>query len=111
MDHGAIMIAGKAFLTWGLPLAWAVRELLVLRRDRRKAAMAALPESQKNGASDRTRTGDIQDHNLALYQLSYARRAAGYVGQRPGAVKPRADAAGEGRGAAIAAQDLRMLPR
>jgi hypothetical protein len=42
-----------------------------------------------NGASDRTRTGDIQDHNLALYQLSYARRAAGYVGQSHDRVKPR----------------------
>jgi hypothetical protein len=27
----------------------------------------------EGGASDRIRTGDIQDHNLALYQLSYAR--------------------------------------
>ncbi len=28
---------------------------------------------EEDGASDRTRTGDIQDHNLALYRLSYAR--------------------------------------
>ena len=29
-----------------------------------------------NGASDRDRTGDIQYHKLALYQLSYTRRNA-----------------------------------
>ena len=29
------------------------------------------------GASNGTRTRDIQDHNLALYQLSYARHPAG----------------------------------
>lgn len=27
-----------------------------------------------NGATNGTRTRDIQDHNLALYQLSYGRR-------------------------------------
>jgi hypothetical protein len=30
-------------------------------------------ELKETGASDGTRTRDIQDHNLALYQLSYAR--------------------------------------
>jgi len=28
---------------------------------------------EKNGANDGARTRDIQDHNLALYQLSYVR--------------------------------------
>jgi hypothetical protein len=31
----------------------------------------------QDGASNGTRTRDIQDHNLALYQLSYARRREG----------------------------------
>jgi hypothetical protein len=31
------------------------------------------------GASDGTRTHGIQDHNLALYQLSYARHRKGWV--------------------------------
>lgn len=30
---------------------------------------------QRSGASNGTRTRDIQDHNLALYQLSYARHS------------------------------------
>ncbi len=29
---------------------------------------------RENGAIDGARTRDIQDHNLALYQLSYDRR-------------------------------------
>ena len=30
--------------------------------------------SQKNGVIDRARTGDNQNHNLGLYQLSYDHR-------------------------------------
>ena len=33
--------------------------------------------SQKNGVIDRTRTGDNQNHNLGLYQLSYDHRWKG----------------------------------
>ena len=33
-------------------------------------------EGGGNGASDRDRTGDIQYHKLALYQLSYTRHNA-----------------------------------
>ena len=33
----------------------------------------------RHGASDGTRTHGIQDHNLALYQLSYARHRKGWV--------------------------------
>jgi hypothetical protein len=40
-----------------------------------------------DGASDGTRTHGIQDHNLALYQLSYARHSrAGVLADRPGGV-------------------------
>jgi hypothetical protein len=35
---GELFIAFKALLGFGLPLAWAARELVVLRRDRRAAA-------------------------------------------------------------------------
>ncbi len=90
MESGAVLLAGKALLTWALPLAWCARELYLLRRDRRQAEIAAPNQADvrvQTGASDRTRTGDIQDHNLALYQLSYARRAARYVGQGPERVK------------------------
>ncbi len=39
-----------------------------------------------NGASDGTRTRDIQDHNLALYQLSYTRHTARRLPPCPGEV-------------------------
>src|ERR1700728_3911571 len=40
-----------------------------------------------DGASDGTRNRDIQDHNLALYQLSYARHPRrGVVADHPAAV-------------------------
>ena len=32
---------------------------------------------KRNGVTDRTRTGDIQNHNLGLYQLSYDHRWRG----------------------------------
>ena len=32
-----------------------------------------------DGANNGTRTRDIQDHNLALYQLSYVRHPGGRV--------------------------------
>jgi hypothetical protein len=35
--------------------------------------------AKQPGASNGTRTRDIQDHNLALYQLSYARHPRGAV--------------------------------
>jgi len=39
------------------------------------------------GANDGSRTRDIQDHNLALYQLSYVRhRRRGVYGDQPAAV-------------------------
>jgi len=39
------------------------------------------------GANDGSRTRDIQDHNLALYQLSYVRHSRGAVyGVQPAAV-------------------------
>ena len=42
-----------------------------------------------DGASDRDRTGDTQDHNLVLYQLSYARHRDGrLLAQRCSGVKP-----------------------
>ena len=43
----------------------------------------ALPQRSfwgtRNGANNGTRTRDIQDHNLALYQLSYVRHPGGRV--------------------------------
>lgn len=42
---------------------------------------AAEPRNRKrDGAIDGARTRDIQDHNLALYQLSYDRRTARWIG-------------------------------
>jgi hypothetical protein len=38
------------------------------------AILAAQAMRGKGGATNGTRTRDIQDHNLALYQLSYGRR-------------------------------------
>lgn len=55
---------------------------------------------RENGAIDGARTRDIQDHNLALYQLSYDRRmpvalgAGGRGGQLHGARKCHGRGAG-----------------
>ena len=37
-------------------------------------AWVASKNIKKNGVTDRARTGDIQNHNLGLYQLSYGHR-------------------------------------
>ena len=52
-------------LVWAEPLTWKSLEIL--------------------GVSEGTRTPDIQDHNLALYQLSYAHHGH----PRPGLAPPR----------------------
>ena len=52
-----------------------------------------------DGASNGTRTRDIQDHNLALYQLSYARHPGGRVLALPAAFV-NARSAGWGGGCA-----------
>ncbi len=50
--------------------------------------MTEVPPPEGGGANDRDRTRDNQDHNLVLYQLSYARhRAGGLVAQTAPAVK------------------------
>ncbi len=43
------------------------------------AAVGVTVDLIADGASNGTRTRDIQDHNLALYQLSYARHPGGRV--------------------------------
>lgn len=44
-------------------------------------------ERENPGANDGSRTHDIQDHNLALYQLSYVRhRVAGSYAERAAGV-------------------------
>ena len=40
-------------------------------------AQRAAGQGKRDGAIDGARTRDIQDHNLALYQLSYDRRTRG----------------------------------
>lgn len=58
---------------------------------------------RKSGATNGTRTRDIQDHNLALYQLSYGRRrGAGSYARQPYAVNAR------GASAPRAAKAVRM---
>tara|TARA_B100000959_G_scaffold176975_1_gene185154 strand:+ start:900 stop:1067 length:168 start_codon:yes stop_codon:yes gene_type:complete len=41
----------------------------IRRRGRRRRIT-----KEKTGVTDRARTGDIQNHNLGLYQLSYGHR-------------------------------------
>ena len=51
---------------------------LIAKLSRMGSRAAEAMMTKKNyGADDGARTRDIQDHNLALYQLSYDRR--GYV--------------------------------
>ena len=54
-------------------------------------------KQKKNGAIDGARTRDIQDHNLALYQLSYDRHT-----KAPGAVRPGARFTAGGPGTSTA---------
>jgi hypothetical protein len=56
------------------------------------------PTRAADGASNGTRTRDIQDHNLALYQLSYARHPGG--GFRPISRQPSTLAAAPWQNAA-----------
>ncbi len=44
-----------------------------------KSAVRQHRQDARNGANNGTRTRDIQDHNLALYQLSYVRHPGGRV--------------------------------
>lgn len=73
-------------------MAFMMGSLALLRRRRRAAWPAARgpsPVKSALGANDGDRTHDIQDHNLALYRLSYVRhKAAGRYPVQPAAVNP-----------------------
>ena len=49
---------------------------------------------RETGANDGARTRDIQDHNLALYQLSYDRHTPAPAATQPEARATRARGAG-----------------
>src|SRR4051794_1176296 len=48
------------------------------------------PLATRERVTNGTRTRDVQDHNLALYQLSYGHRLSRYSLSQPGPVKSTA---------------------
>ncbi len=63
----------------------------------RSSGIRSANSNNKGWAIDGTRTRDIQDHNLALYHLSYDRHTARWIGPARGMRQPTVTAACGGR--------------
>src|SRR6185436_3597046 len=65
------------------------------RGSRNRSVEATCRNRLKSGANDGGRTRDIQDHNLALYRLSYVRRGNEFLPETaPGATGRRGSVSG-----------------